>query len=370
MRIIFLTAEGYQMPSARVRSYGFSKILRKHGISSQVLSMPDDFGALDGTDSYLMGNISRLRFVEKTFNLLKHMNDIKIVCQKAKYPSLASYLLAVLKNIPLIFDYDDWELDMENFFLLHKIPILNKITSTAELTKRLIRKSESCISASRYLEKYLKTLHSDVHYIPTVVDSDKFCPPLTPQKHDKLSFVWTGLVWGESIYRAILEFAKGLNHAITKGAKAKLVLIGGGVWMPPLQSAIRANFPNLDFTVENWVSPDKMADKLAEMDVGLMPLPDDPKISKWVDSKSPTKMFEFMAVGLPIIGSNRGEVKEIITHEEDGFVCSDYLQVAQAVLALQEPTLRRRMGESARDKVVSFYSEKAIAPKLIEAIVK
>lgn len=370
MRIIFLTAESYYMPGARVRSYGFCRILKKFGINAQVLSMADDLSALDGANLYLMGNIVRLRLVEKTLTLLKNMGDIKVVCQRAKYPALAAYLLNIMKNTPIVFDYDDWELDLENFFLINRIPLLKKITSTAELTIRLIRKSEACISASRFLEKYLKTCHPNVHYIPTVVDSDRFHPKVVPKNRDKISLVWTGLVWGESIYRAILDFAKGLNHAITKGANVKLVLIGGGVWMPPLQNAITNHFPRLELAVENWAHPDKMADKLQEMDIGLMPLPEDPAISKWVDSKSPTKMFEFMAVGMPIIGSDRGEVKEIITHGVDGFLCSNSSQIADAVMALQDPTLRRRMGESARQKVVSFYSEKAIAQKLVDAIVR
>ena len=196
-----------------------------------------------------------------------------------------------------------------------------------------------------------------------------FKPRETNSTSGTVTYVWSGLVWGEIIFRSLLDVVDGLDRARRSGARLRLVLIGGGVWMPALILAIERRWPQLDVKFEGWVSPDKMPGLLREMDVGLMPMAYNKNSSEWIESKSPTKMFEFMAAALPVIGERRGEVEHILTHGEDGLLFDSPDDIAEAALVLDDPEKRRRMGAAAREKVEQKYSLKALADPLMEAIV-
>jgi spore coat protein SA len=61
-----------------------------------------------------------------------------------------------------------------------------------------------------------------------------------------------------------------------------------------------------------------------------------------------------MAMRRPVIACNTGGVPEIITHGKDGWLVEPQSseQVAEALTALlQDPGLRRRIGEAARETV-------------------
>jgi len=358
------------MPGARVRSYRFAEILRSRGVDAGVLSMADDFGARDGEDLFLMGNMRRLHLIHRAMESLKIHKNLTIVSQRAKYPALAAYFMFREEGTPYVFDYDDWELDLENFFYINRVPLLSRLSSVKAFTERFARGASRCIAASRKLEKLLSEWNPKVYYLPTGVDTDLYCPKDDCASSDVTSFVWSGLVWGELIYRSILDVAEGLERARRRGAKIRLVLVGDGVWMPVLQSALSRLYPALDARFEGWVEPDRMPDLLARMSVGIMTLAADPRRADWMESKSPTKMFEYMAMGMPVLASRIGEPCHILEQGREGFLFDSPEDVEDASLRLaKDPELRRLMGRAAREKVMNRYSLKSLGDLLMEAVV-
>lgn len=64
---------------------------------------------------------------------------------------------------------------------------------------------------------------------------------------------------------------------------------------------------------------------------------------------------EAMASGLPIVADNRGGITEQIDNGVNGFLCdSEDGFVSCLELLINDPNLRRRMGESSRKKAMSF----------------
>jgi glycosyltransferase involved in cell wall biosynthesis len=78
----------------------------------------------------------------------------------------------------------------------------------------------------------------------------------------------------------------------------------------------------------------------------------------------PLTILEAMSVGLPVVASNVGEIRNIIDDGKDGFLrdirdgCEGF---ASALLNLKDSSGRQTMSHAARAKVVTRFQEVAMA---------
>ncbi len=101
------------------------------------------------------------------------------------------------------------------------------------------------------------------------------------------------------------------------------------------------------------------------MDIGIMPLPDEP----WARGKSGYKLVQYMACGLPVVASPVGVNSTIVEHGEHGFLAGDQAEWLQALeRLLGDDELRARMGVAGRDRIVRDYSLQSQAPRFIEVL--
>jgi glycosyltransferase involved in cell wall biosynthesis len=123
--------------------------------------------------------------------------------------------------------------------------------------------------------------------------------------------------------------------------------------------------------VENrpWSLARERAD-LHDMDLGLMPLPDD----EWSRGKCGFKALLYMSVGIPAVCSPVGVNRSIIDHGVNGILAGDQESWYEQLAALvDQPELRRRLGEAGRQTVVTQYSVAVQAPRFVgvlEAVVR
>ncbi len=96
-----------------------------------------------------------------------------------------------------------------------------------------------------------------------------------------------------------------------------------------------------------------------------MPLADDP----WTRGKSAYKAVQYMAVGIPVVGSPVGAASEVIGDGVSGYLASTPEQWRERLtMLIENPELRRQQGLAGRQRVEQIYSIQAVAPRLIEAI--
>ena len=239
--------------------------------------------------------------------------DAIFYIQKVHYHSAMPFLLARLGKNRFILDYDDWDIDRSPLF---KRSYLNRLffgcNGTEKITGEVASKAVGCVTSSKYLYHFLLRYNKNISYIPTGVDTEKFKPcPVKPK--DKITFIWTGQVWGEVIYNNILYFLACFSEVNRQYNNTELRIIGGGSWMPRVKDCITRDYPSVDIKVVDWVNPRDMPAYLSDANIGLLPLIPDVKNELWMRSKSPTKLFEYMAMGLPSIASSIGESESIIS---------------------------------------------------------
>ena len=96
-----------------------------------------------------------------------------------------------------------------------------------------------------------------------------------------------------------------------------------------------------------------------------MPLPDDP----WVKLRSHLKVRQFMAVGVPCVASPVGIMGELIQDGVNGFLASTQEEWVEKLSKLiDNPTLRKQMGEKARATIAEKYSGRVWAQTVAQIL--
>jgi len=105
---------------------------------------------------------------------------------------------------------------------------------------------------------------------------------------------------------------------------------------------------------------------LKDVDIGLFPLIQDTHFNK---TKSPAKLFEYMAMGKATVSSHIGELIDVIDDGKDGFLAKDRdIFINRMNNLAMDHKLRKEMGMNAREKVIKNYSIRIAADNLFNAI--
>jgi glycosyltransferase involved in cell wall biosynthesis len=105
------------------------------------------------------------------------------------------------------------------------------------------------------------------------------------------------------------------------------------------------------------------AEQIGSFDIGLMPL----RIDEWSKGKCAMKLLQYMAVGIPGIATPVGVNTKVVEEGVSGFLAAtpDGWK-SKLKLLLENPSLRRNIGNAAREKVVNEYSKDIWFPRLLQ----
>jgi glycosyltransferase involved in cell wall biosynthesis len=136
---------------------------------------------------------------------------------------------------------------------------------------------------------------------------------------------------------------------------ARLVIVGDG----PQGDALRGQAARLGIDEQSIftgkVAHQEMPALLAAMDVGVAPYARVPDFYF-----SPLKIYEYMAVGLAVVGSDAGEIAALVRDGQTGLMCppEDAQALAGALRRLaRDPGLRVQLGAAARAEAERYTWE-------------
>jgi glycosyltransferase involved in cell wall biosynthesis len=110
--------------------------------------------------------------------------------------------------------------------------------------------------------------------------------------------------------------------------------------------------PPLELRGEAW-NPEAELQFLQDMDIGLMPLPDD----EWTRGKCGLKGLTSMSSGAATVMSPVGVNTRIVEDGVTGFLpATDDAWLDVLTRLVSDPALRRRVGDAGRQRVVAEYS--------------
>src|SRR3989338_1171272 len=350
MKIIFVTREGYNLAGGRIRSYNFAKELSGRGIKTEVLSYADSLGAKDGVHERSMSALEKVKYNVVAYQRLSREKGAIIVLQRINYHSFAPILNAIIKKNSLVLDIDDWEIREDPRYIFGFYP-----TSKAEYFMRKISGlADFCIAGSIYLKEYIYQFNKKVYYIPSCVDTDLFHAKGKTEKSGVIKFAWIGTMHRQGDVENVKFIVDCFQGLAGKFKDVSLDIVGDGIYRDEILKYI-SNYSLGDYVnLIGWIPPDEMPFYLENVDVGLFPLIQKTKFNL---SKSPTKLFEYMAMEKPTVSSCIGEASIIIEDGKDGFLAIDRTEFLDKMEELvKDSALRKEMGANARKKILQNYS--------------
>ena len=208
-----------------------------------------------------------------------------------------------------------------------------------------------------------------VHTIPNGADTEFWRPRPVPKRlKERLGL--------EGSFVVLYIGAHGISHALTRilesaallegRAPIRFLFVGEGAEKSALMERAKVlNLKNVIF--HEPVNKEAVRDFYALADVCLVPL----RNIKLFEGFIPSKMFEIMAMGKPIIASLSGEPADILARSGSAVIVppEDSEGIAEAALHLYaHPEDGEKMGERGRAFVVHHYSRRSLASTYMEVL--
>lgn len=213
-------------------------------------------------------------------------------------------------------------------------------------TASLCRMAHMVVAGSPFLAEWARQHNPRVHLVPSTVSLRSYVPRPGAPPPGRPVVGWTG---SHSSVQYLLRLAEPLRR-LGRRVPFRLLVIGGG----------EVNLPGVEVESRPWRSETEVQD-LWDMDIGIMPLPDEP----WAHGKCGMKAIQYMGVGLPAVVSPIGVNRNIVTPGIDGDHATtdeEWLQALERLL--RDDEVRRRMGAAAYRTVTSRFSAEAHAPRV------
>jgi glycosyltransferase involved in cell wall biosynthesis len=175
------------------------------------------------------------------------------------------------------------------------------------------------------------------------------------------------------MYLGLLEVPRGLGTAIRamrevrrQLPRARLVIIGSGRDEERFREEARIAGVTDCVEFRGWVEYGEALACLSRCDVGLVP---HHATESW-QTTIPNKLFDYMSIGKAVIVSNARPTERIVAEEGCGLVFRDRdaTALAEAIVALGDPTLREACGGRGREAVRRRYNWEADERRLLGAI--
>ena len=332
MRILMFTRFSQMGANSRYRLLQYIPLLEEAGHQVEVRAMLDD-GYLKAM--YSSGRRSGWRtlrgYARRMSQLSGLSNPDVTICDQEFLPYFpgVTETLVTRRSRRVIVDYDD-----AAYFKYQHIPFLQRKIPA------LMAAAEAVVVGNRHLAEFAALYNTNVHVIPTVVDTSRYTPKTDYAADQGVRLVWIGTPITASYLRPIISTLTALQQ---KHPDLRIRLVGAG-------NGLRDVLPFAE--VVEWSEANE-AKLLAECDVGLMPLPD----NEFTRGKCGLKLIQYMAAGLPVVGSPVGANRDIISEGKDGLFAGEPHQWSTSLeLLIGREDLRREFGCSGVEKVARLYS--------------
>lgn len=350
MRLLAIVPSIYNTsPGQRYRIEQWEPMLRKNGI--QITYAPFESEELHAL-LYKPGIIGRklslvAEGISRRFSIMKSVKDYDVVYVFREAALLGPSFFErwiYRSGVPMVFDFDD------AVFVSYRSPTNGYLSylKFASKTKSICRMSAHVMAGNSYLAEYARQVNANVTIVPTTIDTEKYT--VTDRIHDSRipTIGWTGSF-------STVQHLDTLRFAIQKLAKQtrfRLRVIGTPTY----------ELDGVEVEPMPWRSATELQD-LNAIDIGIMPLPDNP----WSRGKCGLKALQFMALGIPTVCSPVGVNTEIIRDGENGFLATSEAEwIEKLSRLLHSADLRNQLGRAGRTTVETKYSANVQAPRVFE----
>ena len=180
-----------------------------------------------------------------------------------------------------------------------------------------------------------------------------------------------GFIGTFGLWHGAEVLAQAVRPVAAKLPEAHFLFVGDGSGMPRVREIIARDGMEDRVTFTGLVPQDAAPEYLAACDLLASPHVGNPDGTPFFGS--PTKLFEYMAMGKGIVASDLDQIGTILAHGKTAWLVppGDPTALAEAILRLaRDPELRRRLGEAAREEVVRRHTWTAHVERILAKLVE
>lgn len=352
LRVLALPKYGRQGASSRMRTLQYLPWLAASGLEVTVQSLLDDEQLQHRYDRGRYDPLALLCAYASRVKALWHRQAFDLVWIEKEsmqwWPLWAE--LALLRRVPFVLDYDD---AVFHHYDMHRLKGIRRLFGRR--IDGLMAQARLVVAGNAYLAQRARDAGARwVEVVPTVIDLDRYPPPQPPAtgQNRAPTVVWIG---SPSTVHYLKLIAEPLQ-ALARRRPFVLRVIGGGA----------IDLPGVQVEVLPW-SEGSEVDSIRSAQVGVMPLEDSP----WERGKCGYKLIQYMACGLPVVGSAVGANNDIVVEGVTGFLAQspqDWLTDLDTLMT--DGALCERMGQAGRARVEDLYCIQETGPRMAQLLAK
>lgn len=302
--------------------------------------------------------------------------DLGFVYQRSSLNNFTGVSLSAKRNIPFVLEYNgsevwinrNWGTPLKYEELSEKIEDLNFFAADVIVV----------VSKPMLDELVERGVDADKILVnPNGVDPEKYHPQISGESirssyelTDKtvVGFIGTFGKWHGAEVLAD-AFGRLLSEKPEYKENVRLLMIGDGVTMPEVKAHLEKWGVADCCVLTGMVPQEKGPDYLAACDI--LASPHVPNSDGTPFFGSPTKLFEYMAMGKGIVASDLDQVGEVLEHERTAWMVepgsAESLAAGLKVLIVDQ-ALRQRLGIAAHEEVVAKYTWKEHTRRIIDKL--
>ena len=344
-KVLIITAHRKdRAPNQRFRFEQYLNFLEENGFHckiSSIISANDDKILYQAGNYFKKGLIVFKAILNRSKDvLLRNKYDLIFICREGFLTGTTFFEELLHKSkAPIIYDFDDaiWHFDVsdanKNFGWL----------KNPGKTARLISMADLVFAGNHYLAEFAHHYNDKVTIVPTTIDTDEYKP--FPFRDSKVVCIgWSGSITTIRHFEMAVPVLKALKEKYADRISFKV--IGDG------------NYKNVSLDIQgiSWKKETEL-EELSQIDIGIMPLPDD----EWAKGKCGLKGLQYMALGIATVMSPVGVNTEIIQDGVNGMLASSTEEWVCKISQLIDNTeLRRNCAQNGQITVQENYSVKAL----------
>lgn len=356
-----------------VHIHGIAEGMRMCGLNVTIVSPPGIAVSRDEGKRGLMQIIAKkapqfvfecLEFIHNGVALQRLLKERKthgcdLLYERYAYLGVASAVASKLWKVPLVVEINytsDSDLAVRS-----RSRLLTFLTKACE--RFIFKNATVLLPVSTKLGEELVALgypQSKILVSPNAVDVSSFImnqirtdnvrERLFPKAQDVvIGFVGSFAPW----HRVDLLIEASLSIAGSVDRNIGLLLVGEGENKERIRSQLSATPANLTVVFTGFVPHKILPEYIEAMDIAVMPHSN--------DYGSPMKVFEYMAMGKPVVAPDFGPLRDAIEDGSDGVLFSpgniDELKALLRRLVM-DPSMRAKIGANARTRVEEDHNWK------------
>jgi glycosyltransferase involved in cell wall biosynthesis len=337
-------------PSQRFRIEQYVDYLAENGFDTDFapLFRESDYATVYGSGGAARKAAIALRGVARRAADVARLRryDIVFVQREAIQLGTAAFeRIAARSGAKLVFDFDDaiWLPNVSD--ANQRLAWLKR----PQKTEKLVEIADLVLAGNQYLADYASRFSDHIEIVPTTIDTDLYQPPAKAAA-DSVCIGWTGSITTIQHFGRVIPVLRRLREKY--GDAIRFKVIG--------DPAYRVD--ELGIQGLPWRAATEVED-LSDVDIGIMPLPDD----EWAKGKCGLKGLQYMALEIATVMSPVGVNEAIIDPGRNGFLAgSDDEWFGRLSELIDSGDLRARLGEAARKTVIERYSVQSQRGRYVE----